>query len=801
MKVFRSLLTLFLSATSFGQQGLFGSAATDRPTRTYDVHHYKLELRFNEAQKNVIGTTTITFSPLDTRLDSIMLHAVDMHVHRIALGTGRDLRYANNRKELTVYLDRSYGFADTVRLAIDYSCTPKEGLYFIAPDSIDPTNRHQIWTQGEDMDNRHWFPCWDYPNDKATSEVIATVRDSWSVLSNGKLLNVTWDAKHKTKTFHWLQAKPHVSYLIMIAAGEYSILTDRYKNIPIEYYVYSDRAEDARRSLAATPRIMKFFDETISFPYPWEKYSQIFIDDFMWGGMENTSAVTLNTSYLIDDRGRLDFSADDVVAHEFAHQYFGDLVSFRDWSHLWLSEGFANYYEALYKRHAKGFDEFQKDLMDQAESIIRVERAQGRKPIVSNESFTTNLYSKGAWVLYMLHSLLGDVEFQRAINLYVQRHAFTSVSTFDFMKAVEDATGENLDWFFLQWVFRAGHPKLEVTQSWNDKANTLTLTIRQVQTLDSLTGPFVLPFDIEVTTAQGKTLKSIRLTKQEETISIPLASKPLMVLVDKGMKILKSLTFEKSKEEYILQALQATDAADRISAVKALKDVPTDVEVFRTLKKTALHDAFWAVRREAALAVGEMNVDGVKQALFEIYNDKHSSVRNAAIVGMENLKGNDVANFLRNALTRDSSYVVQSSCLQSLAKVDSASAVALAHVYVEKNSHRDILRRGALNVLRMVHSSESLPYAKKYAALGNAPDIRAMALGVLRDVGEKDSSVRSFVIRLANDANVAIRKGAIRTLAQWGGDDSRTALEERKSRESDDEVKRAIDSALEELMK
>lgn len=801
MKAFCSLLTLLLSSSSFAQQGLFGSAATDRPTRTYDVHHYKLELKFDDAQKRVIGTTTITFSPLETQLDSITLHAVEINVNWISIGAGKYLRYTNNRKELTAYLDKSYGFSDTLKLAIDYSCAPKEGLYFVAPDSIDPTNRHQIWTQGEDMDNRNWFPCWDYPNDKATSEVIATVRESWSLLSNGKLISVKSDSKSKTKTFHWLQSKPHVSYLIMLAAGEYTILTDNYKNIPIEYYAYPHRVEDVRRSLAATPHIMKFFDETISFPYPWDKYSQIFIDDFMWGGMENTSAVTLNTSYMIDDRGRLDFTADDVNAHEFAHQYFGDLVSFRDWSHLWLSEGFANYYEVLYKKQAKGFDEFQKDLMDQTESILRVERAQGRKPIVSSESFTTNLYSKGAWVLYMLNNLLGDAEFHRGVNLYVQRHAFTSVSTFELMKAIEDATGENLDWFFLQWVFQAGHPKLEVTQSWSENEKDLTLKIRQTQTLDSLTGVFILPLDIEVTTAQGKTLKSIRLTRQEETIAIPLASKPLMVIVDKGMKVLKSLTFEKSKEEYAYQALHASDAADRISAVKALKEFRTDSEVFITLRKGALGDAFWSVRREATIALGNMKTDGVKQALFEIYNDKHSSVRNAAIVSMENLKGEDVARFLENVIARDSSYVVQSSCLQSLAKVDSTSAVALAREFVEKDSHRNILRRGALNVLQMVHSSESLPYARKYAELGNAPDIRAMALGVLRDVGEKDSSVRSFVIRLANDANVAIRKGAIRTLAQWGGDDSRTALVERKSRENDDDVKRVIDSALEELAK
>jgi aminopeptidase N len=724
-----------------------------------------------------------------------------MSVNWVSLGAGKYLKYANDQKKIVVYLDRPYGFADTLKLSVDYSCSPKEGLYFIAPDSVDPDDHRQIWTQGEDMDNHHWFPCWDYPNDKATSEVIGTVPETWTLLSNGKLVAEKHDKKSRSKTFHWLQSKPHVSYLIMLAAGEYTIVTEKNAGVPIDYYAYSNRVEDARRSLAATPDIMRFFERTIGYPYPWDKYSQIFIDDFMWGGMENTSATTLNTSFLIDDRGRLDFTADDVNAHEMAHQWFGDLVSFRDWSHLWLSEGFANYFEALYKKQAKGLEEFHNDLMGQASSVISVERVQGRKPIVSNESFTTNLYSKGAWVLYMLHNILGDEQFHRAIRLYVQRHAYTSVSTFEFMRAVEDATGENLDWFFNQWVFKAGHPKLKVTQEWDEKSNVLNLTIRQTQTLDSLTDVFMLPIEVEVTTSNGRIVRNAWLKRQDEAISIPLADKPLMVIVDRGMKTLKSLTFEKSKEENIYQLLNATDIADRIAAAKALKEFSDDRSVFDALRTSSLRDKFWVVRREATNILANISDVGVKGALFEVYRDKKSDVRNAAIIGLEDQKGDDVAQFLKQALSTDSSYVVQSSCLQSLAAVDSSSAVLLARQYVDKESHRDILRRGALNVLRMVRSRESLPSAQKYVRLGYPSDIRAMALGVLRDVGEGDEVTRSLVLKLVDDSDVSIRKGVVRVLEQWGGDDAKLALERRKTIEKDESLKRMIDSSLETMTK
>lgn len=792
------LLLVFVLTLEARAGSLFGSDTLSRPSRTVDILHYKIELCFEEEKKKVLGTTTVSFVPLKSNLDSIQLDAVELDVKSVLMN-GKSLAFSNNRKRLAVKLDKSYSFNDTLKVAVDYSCSPKKGLYFTAPDSTDPGRRTQIWTQGEDMDNRFWFPCWDFPNDKATSEVIATVRDGWVVLSNGKLVDVRAEKKKKTNTFHWVQSRPHASYLVMMVAGEYTILTDKYKNIPVEYYAYNDRIDDTRRSLSATPDVLQFMEQTVGFAYPWEKCSQVFIQDFMWGGMENTSAVTLNESYLIDRQGMIDFSGDDVVAHELAHQWFGDLVTCRDWTELWLNEGFATFFEGLYKKHAKGFDEFQLELMGQAAGVVAVERSQGRRPIVSQDSYPTNLYSKGAWVLYMLQSVLGEQEFARAVRLYLQRNAFTSVSTHDWKKAIEDATGQNLDLFFEQWVFKAGNPQLTVTSAWDEATKRLTLTVQQTQALDSLTGVFVLPVDIECTTSAGITLHTVHITQREEKFELPLPEKPLMVIFDKGMKILKALKFDKSKEEYIFQLGHAKDIVDRMTAAKALKEFPEDAEVFSALKRSALNDPFWGVRREATIYLGVMKVPGVKETMFEIYKDKKSAVRNAAVAALEKFPGVDAAAFLKNALATDSSYVVQSSCLQALAKVDSIAALALAREYVGKESHRNILRRAALSVFRSLRSPEALSYARTYSVLGNPPDIRALALSVLREAGEKDTLSRALVIHLAHDVNATIRKGAVRTLGIWGGDDAKTALEERKPVESDDEIKEAIQAAIDEI--
>ncbi len=242
---FLSMITLLVLDVTLSTSGLlFGSDTLARPSRTYDAQHYRIEVRFDADRKQVIGSTTVTLVPLRSKLDSLILHAVDMDVSSLTIAGGKPLRYVNDRQQLTVFLDRTYSVIDTLRIRVDYSCTPSAGMYFIAPDSSDPTRHRQIWSQGEDMDNRNWFPCWDYPNDQATSEVIATVQDSWTVLSNGTLLSVKHDRKNKTKTFHWSQAKPHVAYLVMLVAGEYKVITEKYRNIPLEYYVYGERAED-----------------------------------------------------------------------------------------------------------------------------------------------------------------------------------------------------------------------------------------------------------------------------------------------------------------------------------------------------------------------------------------------------------------------------------------------------------------------------------------------------------------------------------------------------------------------------
>ncbi|TLY27293.1 MAG: M1 family metallopeptidase [Ignavibacteria bacterium] len=367
--------------------------------RTYHVVHYKIEVSFDEKKKSVIGKTQVTLVPFLSEFKNIELDAEQLDIHSVTLGLGKPARYEVEPKMLVVHLDKPYSYGDTITVAVEYSCTPKKGLYFTQPDSGYPDKHWQIWSQGEDMDNHFWFPCYDYPNDKATSELIATVRKNYTVLSNGELVSVKENKKDSTKTFFWRENKPHSSYLITIAAGDYAILHDKAGKLPLQYYVFRDDTVDARMCFRQTPDMVKFFNEKIGYSYPWEKYAQVLITDFIEGGMENTSATSLlDWATVYDARQRLDNTPTGLIAHELAHQWWGDVVTCKDWRHLWLNESFASYFDPLYHEYWLGEDEFQMMMLNDQLAGVHVDTAVGRKPIVSVGSYGTNVYPRGAAV-------------------------------------------------------------------------------------------------------------------------------------------------------------------------------------------------------------------------------------------------------------------------------------------------------------------------------------------------------------------------------------------------------------------
>jgi aminopeptidase N len=487
---FASLVLLCFAQVIVGsaQQIFSPKDPGETPNRTYDVLHYKIEIKLDDMTKSVDGKVTTTLVPLFPALKTVVFDAGDMKIKSVKDAKGKELKFTSTSSDVSIELVQPHSYRDTLVVSIEYSCTPKQGLTFNNTDGSIPGKRPQIWSQGEETTNHFWFPCYDYPNDKSTSEVIGTVNAKYSLLSNGKLIGVKENKRDKTKTFHWKESKPHSSYLVMIAAGEYTILRDNLGKLPLEYWVYPDDTTNARESFKYTPAMIKFFNETIGFDYPWEQYAQIILQDH-FGGMENTSATTLSDTWAVPDaRARIDNPSISLLAHELSHQWWGDLVTCKDFRDMWLNESFASYYDPLFLRSILGQSEFEYTMYQNQQAGVAVDTTRGRKPIVSVESYGENVYPRGSAVLHMLRFLIGDDLYQRAIKHYITKHAFQPVETNDLKIAIEETTGQNLQWFFDEWVYKAGHPIFDVSYQWNESSKEIALSVRQTQKMDSLTG-------------------------------------------------------------------------------------------------------------------------------------------------------------------------------------------------------------------------------------------------------------------------------------------------------------------------
>ncbi|MFA5835034.1 MAG: M1 family aminopeptidase [Bacteroidota bacterium] len=775
-------------------------------SKTYDVVHYKIEIAFDESKKMVIGKTTTTFVPYASNFSSVEFDAEDITVKNVMMGK-KSLKYDSLAKSIKISLEKSYSYKDTLIVSIEYTAIPKRGTYFIQPDSAYPNKPWQVWTQGEDMDNHHWFPCWDFPNDKSTSEVIATVRSNYTFLSNGKLVSEKENKKGGTKTFHWVQSKPHVSYLIMFAAGEYAVLKEKSDGIPLEYYVYKHHVDDAKINYAHTALMMKFFNEKIRFKYPWDKYAQVIVADFVAGGMENTSATTLMDRITVyNARARVDESATSLVAHEMAHQWWGDVVTCKDWRHIWLNESFATYFDPLYFEYAFGKDEFINIMYSAQQTGINSDKNAGRKPIVSVGSFGANIYPRGASVLHMLRFILGDELFWKAINHYITKNQFRPVETNDFKVAIEEATGQNLYWFFDQWVYKAGYPKFDVSYTYNDSAKTIALTVKQTQTMDSLTGVFITPVDVEIVSGNKSAIHRISITQKESTYTMAVSDKPSLVLFDKDNWILKEVTYSnRALTEWAYQAEFGSDVAARKTAAVEIGKLDTAGTYIPLLSKISKNDPFWSVRQSAVIGLGTIKIvtDEKKQALIAALNDNKSKVRAAAAYQLGSIKSSDVAAALRAALN-DSSYSTEANAVTALSKVDSTLAVPLIKSRLNNWSYGNQVSNAALNALARLDSVEGVATALQKVKYGAEVLGRNSAMNILKKYGKTSGEVMAMCISLLNDKSTSIRFSAVDFLGENGNESSLAPLQilaDKKDDSASGAAKKAIEKINDRMKK
>lgn len=555
---FRFLKTIFLTLAFVFSIAAQTSQNNFNRIRSFDVQNYIIRTNFDRTNKTVFGDTTVLLKPLKNDFKSFEFDAVNFKFESVKLEiSNTELTFKTTNNKIFITLDKPYSSSDTISVRLKYSAQPKKGIYFVDEQRENGSilRASQIWTQGEPEESRHWFPSYDFPDDKATSEQFITVEKDETAIANGELLE-TIENTNQTKTFHYRMSAPHSTYLTSFVVGTYTKISDSYKNIPLGYFVYTDRTAIVPKAYGRTKDMMRVFEELTKVNFPFNKYDQTIVANFTFGGMENITATTMaDTEIFLADFEFGKSAVEDLVSHELAHSWFGNLLTCKNWAELWLNEGFATYMEAAYREKTYGRNSYLSKIRSNAEQFMIDDLINKKKHGLFNTSAgnveglfdnPTTTYQKGGAVIHTLRETVGTENFWKAINIYLTRHKFQNVETGDLKKALEEVSGMNLDWFFLQWVYGTGHPKINVKQFYNPQTKVLDLTVSQVQSSGNLTpAAFTLPMDLEITTAKGAKTEKVEIKKRIERVSIKLDGKPSKIIFDKDEKIpLKRVKYE-----------------------------------------------------------------------------------------------------------------------------------------------------------------------------------------------------------------------------------------------------------------
>jgi len=527
------------------------------------------------------------------------------------------------------------------------------------------------------------------------------------VAANGRLVSVIEDKAAGAVTYHWSQDLPHSTYLIFLAAAPYVVVRDSCGTLPVNYWVYPRDESKVRPTYGKTPKMIEFFNKIYGYEYPWQKYDQVSVPS--GGGAESTSATAMTHRIMVDEKGEPDFPAIGIVSHELAHQWWGDLITLRSWAHTWLNESFGTYSDYLYHRFEKGDNEGSVNLLGKLNAYLREAKTRYIRPIVSDrydnpgDMFDSHTYPKGARVLHMLRSLVGDEPFFKTLSHFLHRYAFDAVDTADFIRSVKTVTGQNLDWFFDQWLFKPGHPVFEVTSDWDAAGKVVRLKVAQVQDFSKGVPVFRVPVSIKIV-APGKTdIRKVWIKEREETFEFPLEAKPLLVRFDEDNVLIKEITFPKERDELLYQ-LKHDDVIGRMDAAAGLLAFKEDPRVVAGLTASVQSDPFWAVRKSSLEALALLKPKNGPAVFKKACQDPDSQVRAAALLALGDLKDRTLLDFYKGLFQKDASYRVQAEALAAIGKAGDHAAVPFLRQAAAVPSYRDMVRKAAETALTQIEN-------------------------------------------------------------------------------------------------
>ncbi len=790
-----------------GVRAPFSLAGTERQyerSRPFRIDHLFVDLTVELEHQSVRGRAVLDFQRTAPQATSLEVDAIGFELESVRVDAGSGLQpakfsYDGERIRLE-------DLPELGQLRIDYRAKPKRGLYFLAPDEQVKHRPVQAWTQCQDEDARHFIPCVDKPHMKMTTELQATVPAGFQVLSNGELLSAETRGKAPW-TYRFRLDQPHPSYLLTLVVGHFDVVEDRAaslssKKVPITYLVPVGQASSASRSLGETPRMLELFSKRFGVDFPWSRYSQVVVSDFIFGGMENTTATTLYEHVMLDERAALDITSNDLVAHELAHQWFGDYVTCRDWSHAWLNEGFATFCEHLEREQRLGRDEYDYGVAGDLDTYLAEAAARYQRPIVCRDYaepidlFDRHLYEKGGLVLHMLRRELTDDVFFAGVRRYLNRHAYGIVETNDLMRALEEVAGRSLERFFDQWVYRPGHPELAVKVAYED--GLVSVSLKQSQKPGD-TAIFALTFEVEVVEADGKITRHQKLVSEaQDVLTVKLDKRPLHVGFDPEQRLVGRTTFEAPGDMLRHQLASGANALLRWAAADALskKNDPATVRALR--EALAKEGEAWMVRVEAARALGKIRSQDALDALLDSLGTAQPKVRRAIVGALGAFKRPESAKALTDLLEIEASYLVAADAARALGKTRQAGALETLKSVMDQSSWADVIRAGALDGMAALRDDAALESVLRRTRYGIPTRGRRAAVHALASLGE-GRKTREQLEDLLDDKDPHFKIDVVSALSALGDGKSRPAMRRALDRELDGRVSRRLREALRDM--
>ncbi len=673
-------------------------------TKVNDLVHTELKVSFNFETSQLYGEEWVTVSPHFYPTDELILDAKAMDIHQVKVGKKKaDYHYKND--QLTIRLPREYQAHEEYKVYIKYTANPEKvtqegseaisdakGLYFIDPRNEDPEKPTQIWTQGETESSSCWFPTIDKPNQKTSQEIYITVPDQYLTLSNGALISSK--KKGNERTDYWKFDQKHAPYLFYMGIGEFAVVKDKWRNIEVDYYVEKEYESVAKDIFGLTPEMIEFFSTRLNYDFPWNKYSQMICRDYVSGAMENTTAVIFG-DFIQRKKGDLvDRNiAESIIAHELFHHWFGDLVTTESWSNLTLNESFANYSEYLWFEHKYGKERAEAHRFDEKRGYNTPDNFQ--KNLVrfhyknKEDMFDGVSYNKGGLILHMLRNYLGDDAFFAGLNLYLKEYEYEATEAHQLRLAFEEVSGKDLNWFFNQWYFGNGHPKLNVSYDYTTPKK-VKVTLEQTQ--EPL---FDFPFTIDIY-ENGKAKRHQVWVKSQKTneFTFDVNAKPELVNVNADQVLLCDIEDSKTTEQYVYQYQNAKEYGDRLLAITHLADAQSSNESALNTLIQAVEDKNYELQMRAINVLDITNPSVMSKAqptLEKIANQKnvHNLVKANAIKALSQTKDEKYKNlYLQN--TNVVSNAIKGSSIYALSLIDSEAATKAASALSDDQLSEDI---------------------------------------------------------------------------------------------------------------